>query len=75
MKTCTLNDFMEGIKPWVSVEYIRDVHIDEKDNFVVRFLDGVKNVYRITNCTREQLLAILSEFKAEGIPVDNGMER
>jgi hypothetical protein len=66
---------MEGIKPWISVEYIRDVYIDEKDNFVIRFLDGVKNVYRITNCTRDQLQAILSDFKAEGIPVDNGRGR
>ena len=67
MKTCTLDDFMQGIRPWISSEYIREAYIDEKENFVVRFLDGVKNVYRITDCNRSQLDSIIEKIRSNGI--------
>ncbi|MGM0452991.1 MAG: hypothetical protein ACQERN_07485 [Thermodesulfobacteriota bacterium] len=71
MKTCSLNDFMQGLKPWLSSEYIRKAYVDEQGHFVINFVDGVKNVYRIDDCTFAQLKDILKDFKAKGIYVDS----
>ena len=69
MHTCSLADFMEALKPWLSSEYIRKAYIDEQGNFVVYFVDGVKNVYRIDDCSGEQLKEVLKDYEAKGIPV------
>lgn len=69
MRTCTLNDFMREIKPWLSGDYIRVAYMDDQGNFVLKFLDGVKNVYRIENCSREQVQKVLGDLKKKGIPV------
>ena len=69
MKTCSLNHFLEAVKPWIDSEYIRNAHLDADGNFELNFVDGGKNVYRIDDCSREQLKAVLADLKEKGIPV------
>ena len=69
MKTCSLNDFMEEIKPWLDKDYIREAHIDDNGHFVLQFLDGMKNVYHIDDCNRDQVKGVLKDLKTKGIPV------
>jgi hypothetical protein len=69
MKTCSLNDFMEEIKPWIDQDYISEAHLDDKGHFVLQFLDGMKNVYYIDDCNAEQIKDVLKDLKSRGIPV------
>jgi hypothetical protein len=69
METCNLNHFLEAVKPWIDTEYIRTAHLDADGNFVLNFTDGVKNVYRIDDCNKDQLEEILKDFKKKGITV------
>lgn len=69
MKTCSLNYFLEAVKPWLDGDYIQTAHLDQSGNFVLIFTDGVKNVYRIDDCSRSQLKEILEDFKTKGIRV------
>ncbi len=70
MKTCSLNDFMEIITPWLSSEYLKSVYKDDKDHLLLLFRDGVKDVYQIEDCTEEQLREVLEHFKGNGIQVE-----
>ena len=69
MKTCSLNDFMAEIKPWLNRDYIREAHLDEKGHFILRFNDGMKNVYHIDACNEAQIKNVLKDLKNKGIPV------
>jgi len=70
METCKLSDFMKSITPWLDGEYILNAYIDERGHFVVRFRDGVKNVYHIEDCEAAQLRTVLEDLKNRGVPVD-----
>ena len=70
MKTCTLNDFLEAVKPWIDNAYIRNAYWNSKGQFVLDFNDGVKNTYQIDDCNTAQLEGVLNEFKKKGIPVN-----
>jgi cation transport ATPase len=67
MKTCSLNDFMNELKPWLDKEHIRAAELQEDGRLVVYFLDGMKNVYTIDDCNRDQIVAALAELKKKGI--------
>jgi hypothetical protein len=69
MKTCSLNDFMAEINPWLDQDYIREAHVDDKGHFVLQFLDGTKNVYYIDDCNADQIKGVLKDLKSKGIPV------
>jgi len=69
MKTCTLNEFLLAVKPWISDEYIQKAYLDDNGNLVLHFRDGVKNVYQIDDCTSGQIKNILRDFKKAGIEV------
>jgi hypothetical protein len=60
---------MEEIKPWLDKDYIREAHIDDNGHFVLQFLDGMKNVYHIDDCNRDQVKRVLKDLKTKGIPV------
>jgi hypothetical protein len=68
-KTCTLNEFLLAVKPWISEEYIRKAYLDDEGNLVLDFRDGVRNVYQIDDCTAGQIKTILKDFKKSGIKV------
>lgn len=70
MKTCNLSDFMKALTPWLNDDYIRKACLDDNGHFVLLFTDGVKNVYRIEDCEKSQLEAILEDLKKKGVPVE-----
>lgn len=69
MKTCSLNDFMAELKPWLDKDHIRSAEMDDKGHFVLHFMDGMKNVYHIDDCNAAQVKAVLQDLKARGIEV------
>ena len=71
MKTCSLNDFMEEIKPWLDKDHIREAHLDNNGHFILHFLDGMKNVYYIDDCNEAQVKEVLKDLKKQGITVSD----
>jgi hypothetical protein len=69
MKTCSLNNFLEELEPWLAKDYIRAAGMNDQDHFVLHFTDGTRNVYQIDDCTRAQIHAVLQDLKAKGIKV------
>jgi hypothetical protein len=69
METCSISDFMRTIEPWLSEKYIRKVLINEKDRVELIFLDGVRQVYLINDCSKGQKKKMLDLMKQKGIPV------
>ena len=70
MKTCSLNDFMGELSPWLDKEHIRSVVLDKNGHVVVYFLDGMKNVYDIDDCQWDQIKNVLDDLKKKGIKVE-----
>ena len=70
MKTCSLNDFMEELVPWLDSDHIRSAEIDENGHMVIHFLDGMKNVYIIDDCNKNQVEKVLADLEKKGIAVD-----
>lgn len=70
MKTCSLNDFMQELKPWLDKNHIRKALLDENGHFVVHFVDGMKNVYHVDDCNETQIKGVLKNLKAKGIAVE-----
>ncbi|UCD66134.1 MAG: hypothetical protein JSW69_00440 [Deltaproteobacteria bacterium] len=69
MKTCSLNDFMAEINPWLDKDHIRKAHLDDKGHFVLHFVDGMKNVYHIDDCNESQIKNVLNGLKSKGVSV------
>ena len=69
MKSCSMNDFMQELAPWLDTDYIREAHLDEDGNVVLRFQDGVRDVFQIDDCTKEQIDEIFKDLKDKGITV------
>ncbi len=70
MKSCSLNEFMAELKPWLDKDHIRLATVDKDGLMVVHFMDGMKNIYEIDDCNREQIAAVLKDLKAKGISVE-----
>ena len=70
MKTCSLNAFMEEMKPWLDSDHIRKAERNEHGHFILHFLDGMKNVYNIDDCTEPQVKEVFNELKKKGIPIE-----
>ena len=69
METCSLNDFMAELTPWLDRDYIKEAHVDDNGHFILQFNDGTKNVYQIDDCNREQIAKVLEDLKSKGITV------
>lgn len=69
MKSCSLNDFMQELKPWLDRDHIKEVFIDKHGHLALLFRDGMKNVYTIDDCNKAQIEAVLQDLRAKGIPV------
>lgn len=67
MNTCSLTQFLESLEPWLSSDYIRKGRLDENGDVVLMFNDGVRNVYRITDCDQAQLDNIIEKIRNKGI--------
>jgi hypothetical protein len=64
-----MNDFMQELAPWLDKDYIREARLDEDGNVVLLFQDGVRDVFQIDDCTKEQLDKIFKDLKDKGITV------
>jgi hypothetical protein len=69
MKSCSLNDFMEEIKPWLDRDHIRRAEIDAEGRVILYFLDGMKNVYLVDDCNQTQVGRVLDDLRRKGIEV------
>jgi hypothetical protein len=69
MRTCSLNDFMTEIKPWLDSEHIRGAELDEHNHLILHFMDGMKNVYEISDCDMYEIKDVLDNLRHQGIPV------
>ena len=69
MKTCSLNDFMAELTPWLDKDHVRSAELDDNGHMIVHFMDGMKNVYDIDDCNREQVERVLADLKKKGITV------
>jgi len=69
MKTCSLDDFMTALKPWLSKNYIRKAYINSNGDFVLHFLDNVTDVYHIDDCDERQIKELLLDLKHKGVSV------
>ena len=69
MKSCSLNDLMEEIKPWLDRDHIRQAEVDAQGRVVLHFLDGMKNVYQVDDCNRAQIAKVLDDLRHRGIAV------
>jgi len=70
MKTCSLNDFMAELSPWLDKNYINRAYMDIERRFVLEFNDGTKNVYTIDDCNGEQIKKVLKDLKKKGVTTD-----
>ena len=69
METCSLNNFIQELTPWLTGDYIREIYLDQKGDVVVVFLDGVRNGYHIDDCTQVEVKAALKDLKEKGLKV------
>ncbi|MEJ2032426.1 MAG: hypothetical protein P8Y63_05195 [Deltaproteobacteria bacterium] len=69
MRTCSLNDFMDELKPWLDRDHIQSAELDEHNHLILHFMDGMKNVYEISDCDMYEVKDVLNGLKNKGIPV------
>ena len=69
MKSCSLNDFMLEMNPWLDNNHIQKAFIDHNGHFVMMFRDGMKNVYDIDDCNDAQVHAILKDLEKKGVMI------
>lgn len=70
MESCSLSKFIQVIEPWLSKDYIRKACLEENKHLKLIFEDGVSNTYRIDDCTKSQLEAILADMQDKGVQID-----
>lgn len=66
-KSCSLQDFMEELNPWLDRDHIRKVQVDRDGRLVLFFFDGMRHVYDITDCNRSQINEVLDGLQEKGI--------
>jgi len=69
MKACSLNEFMEELNPWLDKDHIRSAEVDDKGHMIIHFMDGMKTVYTINDCNKQQVDVVLQDLKKKGIAV------
>ena len=70
MKTCSLNSFIDDLKPWLSGGYISKAVIESKGLFTLYLVNGTMNIYKIDDCTRNQVEQVCEELSQKGIFVE-----
>ncbi len=69
-KSCSLNDFMQELTPWLDRDHIKSARLDGNGHLVLLFLDGMQHVYDITDCNRSQIDGVLAELEKKGIVIE-----
>ena len=71
MESCSINDFLEEINPWLNAQYIKKASTDKAGHFILHFLDGTKNIYAVDDCNERQILNVLKDLKIMGIRTEH----
>lgn len=61
-----MNDFLKELDPWLDRDYIREAGLNDDGNVVLRFQDGVSDVFQTDDCTKEQIAGIFRKLKDRG---------
>jgi hypothetical protein len=69
MRTCSLQDFMAELKPWLDRDHVHSAEIDEHNHLVLHFIDGMKNVYEISDCDMYEIKEVVNDLREKGIEV------
>ena len=69
MKACSLNEFLEELKPWLDSDHIHSAEVDANGHFVLHFTDGMKNVYALDDCNQAQVQKVMADLAKQGIKV------
>lgn len=69
MKSCSLENFMESLSPWLDNSYIRSVNVDMKGRITLFFVDGVSDTYEISDCDVSYIKRVCKDLSRRGIPV------
>lgn len=70
MKSCSLQEFLVELTPWLDRDHIRRAELDGNGHFVLYFVDGMKNVYRLDDCNEGQVRKVMDDLRKRGIKVD-----
>jgi len=70
MKTCSLNSFIDDLKPWLSGDYISKAVIESEGRFTLYLVNGTMNLYKIDDCTKNQVEKVCEELIQKGIVVE-----
>jgi hypothetical protein len=70
METCKLNELLKVFEPWLDRDYIRKVVLTENDHLLFFFTDGGQKDYLVDDCSKDQLISILSDIQKKGITVE-----
>ena len=69
-KSCSLNDFMKELTPWLDKDHIKSARLDGNGHLVLLFLDHMQHVYDITDCNRAQINDVLHDLQKKGIAIE-----
>ena len=69
MNSCSLNEFMLSLKPWLNKDYVRSAFLDQKGCLRLCFVDGGSQSYRIENCSRNELQDVIGMLEDHGINI------
>jgi hypothetical protein len=70
MEACSFIDFITVLKPWLNDDYIRKAGLDENGNFRLQFVDGGAKLYRVDDCTGDQIEDVIAMLQENGIAVE-----
>jgi hypothetical protein len=70
MKSCSLQEFIAELGPWLDRDHIRGAGLDGHGHLVLHFMDGMKNVYLIDDCNAGQIRQVLADLRKKGIAVE-----
>jgi len=70
MEACKFIDFINVLKPWLNDDYIRRAGLDEDGNFRLQFVDGGAKLYRVDDCTGDQVKDVVAMLLENGIAVE-----
>lgn len=69
MKNCSLEEFLAELAPWLDRDHIHGAELDGHGHLVLHFVDGMKNVYLLDDCSAGQLHKVLDDLRKRGIKV------
>ncbi len=69
MKQCCLDQFIGLLTSWLHQNCIKAISLGLDSQVLLSFIEGVSDVYKITNCNRFQLEIVCQDLKENGITV------